>query len=123
MGRQVSKKGKGTYLVYKSDNRVLINKIKKLVRHIKRFPNDELARDNLERIKSNGYKPRAKPLIPGSNPTTPKVKQYVMPKGITLSKTAGEQLSELFGIPLIRTTRRPKRKAKVTVKKKRYVKT
>lgn len=122
MGSQVSKKGKGTYLVYKSENRALNNKIKKLERLVKKFPLDKAALNRLDELKNTRvYKPRAKPLIPGSNPTTPKIKQYVLPKGLILAKTAGEQLSELLGIPLIRTTNKKRRKPKITIRKKKNV--
>lgn len=122
MSTQKSWKGKGTYLVYKSDNRVMKNKIKKLEHLVKEFPHDLAVLNRLDEIKkSRTYKCRAKPLIPGSNPTIPKIKSMAT-LGFVHAKTAGEQLSKLLGIPLILTTRKPKRKAKVTIRKKKYVK-
>lgn len=112
-----SKKGKGLYATYKSGNSVFKNKIKKLERHVKRFPEDEQGKINLERIKKAGYIGRAKPLVPGSNQTTAKPK--FNPSLLVLTgqtghtfgpKTAGEQLSELLGRPMprVRTKRKPK---------------
>jgi len=113
MARQKSKKGKGYFLVYKTHNTVYKNKVKKLGRHCKRFPDDEQGKKNLERIIKEGYKGRTRPLIPGSNPTTPKPKFTGIP-GYYLVKTAGQQLSELLGIPLPK----PKRKFKTIIKHK-----
>lgn len=121
MARQTSSKGKGTYAVYKTENKVFKNKIKKLERHCKRFPEDEVSKENLQRIKKDGYTGRARPLVPGSNPTEPKVR---LP-AISHVKTPGEQLSELLGIPLPKYARRyfKKGSASVTIKnKKKYVK-
>lgn len=56
-----SQKGKGTYVAYKSENRVLKNKIAKLERHIKQQPNDEKAVKELARIKKAGYTGRTAP--------------------------------------------------------------
>jgi len=105
---------------YKLLNQVLKNKIKKLERHCKRFPNDKKCAERLVKIKRDGYKCRAKPLNPGSNPTTPKPKF----SGVIMehAKTAGQQLSELLGIPLLPKHRPRRRKPKVTSKKKKYVK-
>lgn len=116
-----SKKGKGTYAVYKADNRAWKNKVRKLETIVRNCPNDVQAKVRLEKLKKGGpntYKPRQKPLVPGSNKTIPK-KSYGFVLG---SETAGEQLSKLLGIPLPKKTyRRNKVKASVTVKKKKDV--
>lgn len=117
-----SKLQKVHYQTYKIMNKVLTNKKKKLERLCKRFPNDVKCAERLAELKEGGkYNPRSKPLNPGSNQTTPNVKVYKAPRGFNPSKTAGEQLSVLLGIPLIRTTRRPRRKPKVTIRKKKNV--
>ena len=118
MAGQSSKKGKGSYAVYKADNRVEKNKIKKLTRHCKKFPNDLICAKRLEEIKEKGYKGRSRPLIGGSNPTTPKTKFYnPIPGFLHYPKTAGEQLSELLGIPVPKQRR--KSKPKITHKPRR----
>jgi len=121
MARQKSKKGKGLYAVYKTDNRAEKNKIKKLTRHCKKFPNDLLCAKRLEEIKEKGYVARSKPLVPGSNPTIPKPKFYNPVPGYlhypTHIKTPGEQLSELLGIPVPKPRR--KFKPKITHKPRR----
>ena len=99
MGAQVSKRGKGTYLDYKTSNRVEKNKIKKLERHCKQFPNDEVGKKNLERVLAQGYnKPRAKPLQARQTPTIPKIKYSSV--FLEQAKTAGEQLGALLNIPV-----------------------
>jgi hypothetical protein len=114
-----SKLQKVHYQTYKTTNQALTNKIKKLERHCKRFPDDEQGAINLKKAKNGEYKPRSKPLAPGSNPTTPKIK--LMQVGHVFGpKTAGEQLSELLGrpMPIVRTRRR-KPKAVITHKPRR----
>jgi len=112
MGKlNTSKKAKDNYTLYKNSNKVEKNKIAKLTRHCKEFPNDEVGKENLARIKKDGYKPRSKPLSPGSNPTTPKIRLQV---GHAFGpRTAGEQLSELLGIPIPK--QRSQRKSKPTI--------
>lgn len=117
-----SKKTKDNYTLYKTENRALNNKIRKMERHCKRFPNDKVGRENLERIKKGDYKPRSKPLTPGSNPTTPKVRLSNEIGHMYGPKTAGEQLSALLGIPMPYIKTKP-RKPKVTHKPRRNVKT
>lgn len=115
-----SKLQKEHYKTYKLENKSRKNKIKKLERHCKRFPTDETAKKNLERIKKDGYKCRTKPLIPGSN--RPVYFTYNFNAGeIQHPQTAGEQLSNLLGIPLpvIKTTK--KKKPKITHKKAKNV--
>lgn len=109
---------KESYTVYKVENRAEKNKIKKLERHCKRFPDDKEGKKNLERIKKDGYKPRSKPLSPGSNPTIEKV--VFRPNNIKHPETAGEQLSRLLGIPFSKTKKPIK--SKIIVKQKRNVK-
>lgn len=116
-----SKRQKEHYQEYKLENRVYKNKVKKLERHCKRFPNDKESEKNLLRILKDGYKPRSKPLVPGSNQTIPKIKVRPMPGFLHFPVTAGEQLSVLLGIPLpYKNTH--KRKPKITRKKRRNVK-
>ena len=107
---------------YKLLNQVENNKIKKLVRHCKKYPNDKINAMHLDRINKVGYKCRKKPLVPGSNPTTPKIKIRVMSANYNSSKTAGEQLSKLLGIPLPNLHKK-KKKTKVVIKKKKNVQT
>lgn len=116
MVQQRSKRGKGTYAVYKTEGRVTKNKIKKLERHCKEFPNDEVGKANLAKVIKNGYTPRAKPLVPGSNPTTAKI----VGKPFVHISTPAEQLSKLLGIPVPYATRNTA-KPKVTTKRKRNV--
>ena len=115
MAKQKSYKGKKQYKTYQTENRVFENKVKKLTRHCKEFPEDEVGKENLERIKKKGYKCRKKPNVPGSNQTTPKPRPFVA----VLPKTAGEQLSELLGIPLPKPAK--KSKPKIIRKKKKNV--
>jgi hypothetical protein len=117
-----SKRQKEHYQAYKLQNRAHKNKVKKLTRHCKKFPNDKESARNLLRIIKDGYKPRSKPLVPGSNPTIPKIKVGAnLGETYTGPKTAGEQLSVLLGIPLpYKNTR--KRKPQITNKKRRNVK-
>jgi hypothetical protein len=103
-----SKLQKEHYKQYKVENRAATNKINKLERPCRKFPKDETAASNLARIKKKGYNCRKTPIVPGSNPTTPKVK--FIPIGYELPKTAGEQLSELLGVPI------PKQRRKAPIK-------
>jgi hypothetical protein len=124
MARKSSKKGKGSYAAYKTENRGYKNKVAKLERHCKKFPKDEEGKKSLERLHDpKNYTPRSKPINPGSN--KPQVRTYSfnpVPGYLHMPKTAGEQLSELLGIPLRRTTKPRKGKAPITYKKKRNVK-
>lgn len=106
-----SKLQKIHYQTYKIEGRALKNKIKKLERHCKRFPEDEVNKANLEKAKNGEYKPRGRPLSPGSNQTIPKIKFTTTTPRV---KTAGEQLSELLGIPLPK----PRKKFKPVIKHK-----
>lgn len=117
-----SKKGKGSYAKYKTENRAYKNKIRKLERHCERFPEDEVGRKNLERLRDpKNFKPRSSPNNPGTNSPNPTV--YRFRSYISISKTVAEQLSELLGIPLPKYYRRNKAaKTPVTIKKKRNVK-
>lgn len=117
--KQKSYKGKKQYKIYQTENRVFKNKIKKLEKHCKNYPEDKLARENLERIRKKGYKVKSKPINPGSNKTIPPVKLPPF-KGL---KTAGEQLSELLGIPFNKYKSKISKKPKITQKKNRNVKT
>lgn len=119
-----SKLQKEHYKTYKLVNRVKTNKIRKLDRHCKKYPNDEKCAKRLAELKAGAdYKPRTKPHNPGSNQTTPKPKgtpAWAVPHGFKLQESAGEQLSKLLGIPLRLTTRK-RRKPKVTIKRKKNV--
>jgi hypothetical protein len=130
MARQKSSKGKGTYAAYKTNNTVYKNKVKKLQRHCKKYPLDGKAKESLERILKEGYKPRAKPLIPKSNQTSPSVETiakrngvfYAIPGFLHYPKTAGQQLSELLDIELPKARRQQGTyKPKVTHRKKKNV--
>jgi hypothetical protein len=116
-----SKAKKDTYTQYKNENRALTNKLKKLVRHCKKFPNDEVGKANLERIKKDGYTPRSTPKVPGSNPTIAKIRLGAVQGG---PKTAGEQLSKLLGIPEPKFRKRSLKRgaAAVRIKKGKDVK-
>ena len=82
MPQKKSKKGKGSYLKYKVENKVYKNKIRKLEKHCKKFPNDEIGKKTLERIKKDGYTGRSKPLVPGSNQTVLSFKKALTFSGI-----------------------------------------
>ena len=112
MGAQVSKRGKGTYLDYKTNNRAEKNKIKKLERHCKLFPNDEIGKNNLASVLKKGFKPRAKPLQARIFVTEPKVKRRDI--FLVQAKTAGEQLGALLNIPVPQV----KEKVKTIIKHK-----
>lgn len=102
---------------YKSNNQRLKNKIRKIERHIKRFPDDDLAKENLARIKKDGISDKMKPRTPGINSPGITVKPSSMPE--RAPKTAGEQLAELLGISLrkVRSV-----KTKIFKKRKKNVK-
>ena len=114
-----SKKGKGQYAAYKTENRAFNNKLRKFENIVKRFPNDKKAAETLERLRNGEYKHRQRPLVPGSNQTTPKRSHASIP----YIETPGEQLSRLLGIPIPKQIRRRKKtKAAVIVKKRKNVK-
>lgn len=116
-----SKRQKDLYSEYKVSNRVQINKIRKLERHCKAYPNDVACAARLAELKQKGgYIPRSKPLNPGSNPTTPKVRARPVQGYLHMPETAGEQLSRLLGIPLPKV--RTKQKPRIRVKKSKHVK-
>jgi hypothetical protein len=116
-----SGKGKGSYATYKSENRAYKNKILKLEKHCKKFPEDELAKENLKRLQDpKNFKQRSKPLNPGSNSPAPEIHTYAPPA--PKPETAGEQLSKLLGIKLKKYRRRTKpSKTPVTIKKRKNV--
>ena len=103
---------------YKTGNQRLKNKIAKLERHVRKFPDDEVGKENLARVKSKGISPKRPPINNGINKTVPKPKSRPLPE--TAPRTAGEQLSELLGIPMPKPRKR--RKPRITKKKRRYVK-
>ena len=120
MAKKSSNKGKGSYSTYKTENRGWKNKVRRLETIVRNFPNDEKAKEALEKYRKgpSTYKHRQKPLVPGSNKTIPK-KIHTF---FTGSETAGEQLSRLLGIPMPKQSRkRHKVKTSVTVKKKKNV--
>lgn len=122
MARQSSKKGKGSYASYKTENRGYKNKLAKLERHCKKFPDDKVGKENLERLKDpKNYTPRSKPIVGKSN--KPTLKTYRFTTGeIEYPKTAGEQLSKLLGIPLRKYQRSRKSNAAIRYKKRQNVK-
>ena len=117
MGRQTSFKGKKQYKQYQTESRATKNKIRKLERHIKQHPNDEIHVKHLERIKKSGYKIRTKPNDPGSNKVDAKIR---LPR-IEHVDTPAEQLSKLLGIPIPKR-HKSTRKPKIVHKKRRDVK-
>ena len=119
MAKKSSWKGKKQYPTYKTENRVYKNKIAKLEKHIKAYPEDEKAKEALERIKKSGYSGRQRPHAPGSNPTI-SLKPLFLPNRHLYPRTAGEQLAELLGIKLPKPRR--KRKTRVKVKRRKNVK-
>ena len=123
MAKQKSSKGKGSYAQYKTENRAYKNKIAKLEKHIRTFPDDEKAQENLKRLKDpKNFKVRTRPHNPGSNRPEAEIHTYA-PATTYICKTAGEQLSELLGIPIPKYVRRyKKQKAPVTIKKRKNVK-
>jgi len=40
MAKKVSKKGKGAYATYAGENRAMVNKVRRVTRHLKNHPND-----------------------------------------------------------------------------------
>ena len=119
MAKKSSFKGKKQYPTYKAENRVYKNKIAKLERHIKAYPEDEQAKTALARIQKDGYTGRQRPHVAGSNPTTPG--PHLIPGALNClkAKTAGEQLSELLGISMPKPLK--KRKPRVKVKRRKNV--
>lgn len=115
-----SNKGKGSYASYKAENRAYKNKLRKFESIVKRFPNDEKAKETLERLRKGEYKHRQRPLVAGSNKTISK-RSYA---NIPHVETPGEQLSRLLGIPMPKAPRkRKKTKTAVVIKKKKDVET
>lgn len=98
MAKKRSMKGKGSYASYKTENRVYKNKIAKLERHCKKYPNDEEGKKTLTRVKKDGYTGRKRPLVPGSNQTIEKTKFNPIPGYLHYPRSAGEQLCEALGI-------------------------
>ena len=108
------------YKKYKTEHREIKNKIEKLERHVKRFPEDKQAENRLEIIKkerSAAYKRRCKPQT--ENPVKPQIKTYFHPD-IGNSITAGEQLAKLLGLEYSRPGKRSK-KPTIHFKTKRNV--
>jgi hypothetical protein len=141
MAQKAKRKGnayKNGYKKYKLENKEEKNKIRQLEKHIKKFPNDKQTIDALEKIKKSGLiHDRKKPIKKGSTILTPRQvkkleekiapynrvqppsrgrKYFIKSTNTNPSKTAGEQLSVLLGIPLKIT--KPI-KPKFIVKKKR----
>lgn len=103
---------------YKINNQRYKNKIAKMIRHIKKHPNDKTAKENLKRVESNPIKDKI----------VAKDKNSVRPLPISIpsfrnsekQKTAGEQLSKLLGIPMLKIRKRSK--AKISTKRRKNVK-
>lgn len=53
--KKTSHKGKGSYAVYRSKNKYAINKERKLIKHLKKCPNDNTAKKCLEIGRSEGF--------------------------------------------------------------------
>lgn len=110
---------KNGYKLYKLEGRALKNKIKRLTKHIKRFPKDQQAVKSLKVIEKANFTHRSKPRAP--NPVRP-LKEVYFIHHPDLPKTAGEQLSELLGIPLRRTNYKKQGKVPFKYKKNKNVK-
>jgi len=120
--RKVSSKlQKEHYKQYKLIGTRLKNKIKKLQRHINRFPNDKLSAENLEKIKKKGITDKPRPRISGSNRPFPRIPIVAYTEYICTRKTPGEQLGELLGITLPKRKTRKYKKTKVTHKPRKNV--
>lgn len=107
------------YKRYKLDNRAETNKIKKLVSHCKKYPEDTMASTALVDLKKKGYTPRAKPKVPGSN--KPDTVQNILSFSLVglppVVESAREQIARLLGIKLPKA--RPYRKPKIITKRTR----
>ena len=118
MAKQKSRKGNGSYLEYKNENRYKKNKIKKLERHLKKYPHDKLAEEALENFKKSGEYKRERPRNPGINKVTGYL--HFPAKARTPKQTIEERMSELFGIPIKSATVK-KSNPKVRIKRKKNV--
>jgi len=117
MAQKKSWKGKKQYASYKNEGRAHHNKVRKLQRHCKNYPEDEEAIKSLAKLKDGIlYTGRTHPREPGSNQTFRPIPIPKIPK----VKTPAQQLSELLGIPVPKP--RKKFKPKVTHKQRRNVK-
>ena len=117
MGKAKRDSKKNQHKAYQMENRVVKNKIAKTKKHIKKFPNDQKAVEFLKQLEVGNWKPRTKPLVPGSNKPDWARIDFVLEGEYKAVETAGEQLSRLLGIELPH----PKRvsKPKITHKKRR----
>ena len=109
---------KNGYKQYKLEGRAWKNKTKKLERHVKRFPEDEQAKEALPRIKKNWDSLRAKPRAANSVGSARITRSISMPT-INPAKTAGQQLAKLLGIKE-KYTHSPK-KSNISYKKRKNV--
>ena len=66
--KKTSKKGKGYYKIYAESAIQYKNKIAKLERHIRNYPGDKQAKEDLKRIKSGSVKDAYKRKKPLSRP-------------------------------------------------------
>jgi hypothetical protein len=120
MGKKASFKGKKQYGTYKTENRIYKNKLRTLINHCKRNPNDEQAREQLEKLKKSGVTPRKAPRNSGEHAADSYTYQFNPAPGyLHIPKTAGEQLSELLNIPIPKAPRRRKKKPGVSYRKKK----
>lgn len=62
MAKRHSKKGKGTYAVYRASSRAEVNRKARIERHLKKHPNDA----QTSAVKSKAGTPRTAPGNPGS---------------------------------------------------------
>lgn len=117
MGKGKKESKKNQHKAYQNENRALKNKIIKTKKHIKKFPNDQKAVDFLKQLEVGNWKPRTKPLNPGSNKPDWGSLDLSLEGPYNTVQTAGEQLSALLGIKLPAPQRI--HKPKITHKKKR----
>lgn len=112
---------KNGYQAYKLEGRQLKNKIRRMKRHIKNYPNDVQAQEALEKVQKADYGTRKKPKA--ANPVKPKRAAFVQRYFESSQVPFGEQLAEILGIEFRRTAK-PKNTGKTPVKykKKRNVK-
>ncbi len=119
--KQKSMKGKGTYAEYRNENRYKKNKVKKLERHIKKYPNDIQAKERLAEIEKAQIEPtRGRPIKRGSC----KPKEYgILPARGNLAerqKTALQQLAKLLELNYVEVVTKNSRHPKIIKKPRRH---
>lgn len=96
-GIRAGKAYKDGYKRYQLDGRERKNKIKRLERHVKRFPDDKQAEKSLAEIRKGNFNRRKKPISSNLEIHNSPIKQIYELTGDS-RMTAGEQLSKLLGI-------------------------